>query len=74
MIWSLLSCEMLIISLMIAEGLLWCCVWLMITLKTATISPSLGLARGLHKQLCEDGLLCAWGRMMTNMCLQLELN
>lgn len=70
-IWSLLSSEMLIISLMIAKGLLWWCVFLMIMLKTATIPCSPGLARGKHRQLCEDGLLCActswrpWGKMMT---------
>lgn len=68
MIWSLLSYEMLIISLIIAKELLWWYVWLMIVLKTAMIPCSLGLARGMHKQLCEDGILCAcrswraWGR------------
>lgn len=36
-------------------------------LKTAMISCSLGFARGLHKQLGEDGLLCTWRRMMINV-------
>lgn len=43
MILSLLSYEMLIISLIIAKELLWWCVWLMIVLKTAMILVLLDL-------------------------------